>query len=423
VSSDSSFSFLHCGDLHLDSPFEGIHTIEPRVAEVLRDATFGAFDKVIEHAIKKQADFLIVAGDIYDGADRSLRAQLRFRDSLQRAIDNEIRCFVAHGNHDPLSGWEARIKMPDGVHRFEGDGVERVPVRLHGQEVAQVYGISFGVREVRENLAKQFRRESGSPFAIGVLHCNVGGNTEHDNYAPCTLEDLVEASMDYWALGHIHARRVLSQGKPWVVYPGNTQGRNPRESGEKGCYLVKVGGTGEVELEFLATDVVRWVAEEVSIVGLRSLDDLLDKLLQIREEIRNGAQGQASILRLRLTGRGEIHSELKRVDPDQDIAAHLREGEPDRRDFVWIESVQLRTQPAIDMAKRRLVSDFVGDFLRAAEELRALEYPGRAITSLLSREPEHRVIATHLDQLGDSELLELLAEAETYGLDQLLGGE
>ncbi|MEI6158083.1 MAG: DNA repair exonuclease, partial [Atribacterota bacterium] len=175
--------FIHCADLHLDSPFEGLHQIDSHIASVLRDATFQAFEKVIDFTIAENCDFLLISGDVYDEADRSLRAKLRFRDQLQRAMEAGIPCFVAHGNHDPLSGWEAEISLPDGVTRFGGEKVELIPFREGKDDRAHIYGISFPVREVRENLAKRFRRESNSVFSIAVLHCNLGGNTEYDNYA------------------------------------------------------------------------------------------------------------------------------------------------------------------------------------------------------------------------------------------------
>jgi DNA repair exonuclease SbcCD nuclease subunit len=102
------FKFVHCADLHLDSPFEGLHALEPEIARVLRRATFQAFENIIDLAIREQADFLIVAGDIYDSANRSLYAQIRFREALRRAAEAGLQCFLAHGNHDPLSGWDAQ---------------------------------------------------------------------------------------------------------------------------------------------------------------------------------------------------------------------------------------------------------------------------------------------------------------------------
>lgn len=418
------FSFIHCADLHLDSPFEGLHAAAPEIAAVLRQATFAAFDRVIDLAISAGVDFLIVAGDVHDDENRSLHAQLRFRDALAKAADAGITSFIAHGNHDPLSGWEAKLKLPDRVRRFGGEGVERLVAERHGEPLAHVYGISFPVKEVRTNLTPGFRRQPGGPFAIGVLHCNLGGDPNHDNYAPCGLEDLLSCRLDYWALGHIHARSILRAQDPCVVYPGNTQGRNWRELGPRGCYLVRVDAGGRVTPRFVPTDVVRWAAQELDIGALATWDDLLDALARVREEVRAGADGRAAILRVRLTGRGELHRELAhKIDLETDLAGPLREGETERSDFVWLESVENGTRPPLDIAQRRLVQDFVGDFLNAAEAIRGREEPGAWLREVLRQRPEHRVIAPQLEQLSEADLLTLLQEAEILGLDQLLPEE
>ncbi|MGB8993409.1 MAG: DNA repair exonuclease [Desulfobaccales bacterium] len=418
------FSFVHCADLHLDSPCEGIHAAAPNIAAVLREATFRALDRVIDLAITEQVDFIIVAGDVHDGENRSLRAQLRFRDALWQASEAGIPSFIAHGNHDPLSGWEAHLAMPAMVTRFGGQGVECFPVRRHGATLAHIYGLSYPVREVRANLAPQFRRRPEAPFAIGVLHCNVGGDPNHDNYAPCGLEDLAAAGMDYWALGHIHSRKILRDQEPWVVYPGNTQGRNWREMGPRGCYLVRVDAARRLTPTFVATDVVRWFRHDLDIGGLSTWDDLLDALDRVREEVRAAAEGRAAILRFNLVGRGELHRELaRRIDLERDLAEPLRDGEAERPDFVWVESVRHRSRPPLDLDQRRLVQDFVGDFLNAAQRLRAQEIPGAALREVLHQRPEHRVIAAALERLGNDELLSILSDAEILGVDQLLPEE
>ena len=418
------FSFVHCADLHLDSPFEGIQAAAPAIAAVLREATFTAFDRIIDLAIEEAVDFIVVAGDVHDGENRSLRAQLRFRDAIRKAGDAGLRCFVAHGNHDPLSGWEAHLTMPAQAVRFGGQGVECFTVQRHGVTLAHLYGISFPVREVTANLATGFRRDPGAPFAIGVLHCNVGGDPNHDNYAPCGVEDLAAAAMDYWALGHIHARKILRAEEPCIVYPGNPQGRSRREMGARGCYLVRVDAARRITPTFVATDVVRWYAQDLDIGLLATWDDLLDELTRVRDEVRAGAEGRAAVLRLNLTGRGELHRELARkIDLERDLAEPLREGEPERPDFVWVESVRNRTRPPLDLDQRRLVQDFVGDFLNAAQDLRGQANAGAGLREVLAQRPEHRIIAAALEQFADDELLTILNDAEILGVDQLLPEE
>lgn len=418
-----AFTFVHCADLHLDAPFEGLGgTVPPAVRECLRQATFRAWEQVVELAVVEQAAFLVVAGDVYDSAHHSLYAQIRFREALMRAVAAGVEVFVAHGNHDPLSAWEARLRLPEGVHRFGGEAVEGYSVRRRGMELARVYGISYPVREVRENLAARFPRREPGPLTVGVLHANVGGNPAHDNYAPCTLADLEAGGMDYFALGHVHAPLILRQERPWVVYAGTTQGRNLRETGPRGCFVVRVEETGRLQPQFVPTDTVRWSLEAVDIQELASLDELLEEVQARREEVRRQAGGRGVIWRLILTGRGELHERLAGLDPHRDLAEPLREGEAERPDFVWLESLLLDTRPALDLDKRRQLPDFLGELLRVAESLRGEDLLQR-MPALLRERKEFRLLAAELRPWTAAEWEAVLTAAEYLALDRLLRAE
>jgi DNA repair exonuclease SbcCD nuclease subunit len=415
-----SFTFIHTADLHLDSPFEGLTAVAPDLAQVLKDATFKAFDRVVDLAVQERAAFLLIAGDVYDGADRSLRAQLKFRDGLSRAAAHGVAAYVVHGNHDPLSGWEAGIAMPPQVHRFGGEAVEEVAVRQGGETLARIFGISYPVAEVRANLAARFPRVKPGPFAIGLLHGNVGGNPACDNYAPCSLAELETVGLDYWALGHFHTHQVLRERAPAVVYPGNPQGLSWREEGPRGCYLVRVDDHGGIDLKFSVADTVRWRRSRVDISDLSTLDALLEALHRLKDEVRREAGGSGSLLRVQMTGRGEAHGLLRPLDLGRDLVQPLREGEAERADFVWLDSLADATRPVLDLELRRTFKDFVGDFLAAVENLRRTPESAAALRQILAEQPGFRTVARELGDVSDDELLAILGDAETLGLDLLL---
>ena len=297
--------FVHAADLHLDSPFQGIRSEAPGyVAETLHRATFDAYENIIGLCLDERVDALLVAGDVYDGADRSLRAQLKFVDGLARLDKAGIRSFVCHGNHDPLDGWEARLDLPGGCVRF-GAEVESAQVFPAEPEGAAVFGISYPHREVGENLSLRFRGiASAGAFNIGLLHANVGGNPNHGSYAPCTVADLEDAGMDYWALGHVHTRQTLREQGPTIVYSGNPQGRHPNETGARGVYLVEVDDYGPVRLDFRAVDVVRWASLSLDISGLVGEQELVNDINSLADSVLEAAGGRPVMARLALTGRG-----------------------------------------------------------------------------------------------------------------------
>ncbi len=420
------FTFVHCADLHLDSPFEGLSGKNERVASLLREATFQAFDNVITIAIENNADFVLIGGDIYDGADNSLRAQIRYADTLARAARHGIQCFAVHGNHDPVKAWKANIALPEEVHVFSADRVERIPVVRQGQVIAHVYGISHIDYRLKQNLAAKFIRHEADEYAIGLLHCNVGACEDHDDYAPCTIADLRNGNMDYWALGHIHNRTILSDSSPVIVYPGNTQGRSSKEIGEKGCYLVRVQADGGTEINFHPTDVLRWYQAAISIDKTETIDSLRQKLFAKQQELRAAAEERGSISRLTITGRGTLHGMLQQRSIIRDLAADLNDGEEQRSDFAWIDSIVIKTRPELDIDKRRQVPDLVGDFLRSADDLRqeaAVKSNAEVIRDILLSRPESNKIKHIIMAFSDQDLSDLLEDAEITGLDLLLAGE
>jgi predicted phosphodiesterase len=284
------FCFVHAADLHLDTPFEGLGRVNPELGDRLRDASLDAFDDLVRLTIERRAEFLVLAGDVYDGADRGVRAQLRFLRGLKRLAFEGIRVFVIHGNHDPLDGWSAIRAWPANVTLFGAAGVEAHVVERDGYRLATVYGMSYPRRDVTENLALRFRRSEAPGLHIGLLHCAVGAVGDHALYSPCTVDDLRRAGMDYWALGHIHDRRVLAERDPWVVYPGNLQGRStkPSERGAKGATVVYVDNGAVDRLEFVPCDRARFVEAVVDVSGATTLPDVeaacLDALGRLRAE-------------------------------------------------------------------------------------------------------------------------------------------
>ncbi len=366
----ADFRFVHAADLHLDTPFEGVAKAAPEVGDALREASLEAWDELVRLTLDEGAAFLVLAGDIYDGAERGVRAQLRFRRGLERLSEHGVRAFIVHGNHDPLNGWSAMGEWPDGVHVFGTHAVEAEPVEIDGELAATVYGLSYGRRDTRENLALRFVRGEGPGLHVGLLHASVGSNPEHDAYAPCSLADLRAARLDYWALGHIHQRREVSR-EPWVMYPGDTQGRSPKpaETGAKGALVVEVGGSTVREARFVATDTARFVQSKLDITGLDDLVTLRAALLERADALRGEHEGRGLLVRTRLQGRGPVHGALRAPRATADLLEELRDEWRGASPFLWAESLKDETQSPFDREEIRKRGDFSAELLALADEL------------------------------------------------------
>jgi DNA repair protein SbcD/Mre11 len=372
------FSFVHAADLHLDTPFKGIGSTAPDVAEQLREASLTAFDSLVDLCLERRAAFLVVAGDIYDGPERGLRAQLRFRDGLARLSAAGIPSFVVHGNHDPVeTGWSALgDNWPELVQIFGAGTVRAVTVEIDGVPAATVQGISYAHRREPENLAQRFARVAGPGLQVGVLHCNVqGAASGYADYSPCTLDELVSIGLDYWALGHVHTRMILSGRKhsdePWIVYPGNLQARSPKasERGPKGAMVVHVRGGRVADVEPVGCDVVRFDVAQLDIAGVADLAVLRGRLSDAGRDRLTAAEGRSLVLQGQLVGKGELHHDLRRPGSLPDLLVALREDFDDDEPFCWWDSIDDRSRPAIDVDEVRSGSDFAADLVALADEL------------------------------------------------------
>lgn len=418
----AGFKFIHTADIHLDTPFQGLASDNPVLRKYLAGATFAAFRRIVDLCLDYQVDFLLVAGDVYDAANRSLRAQVFLREQLSRLAERGIRTFIVHGNHDHCSGRQLELSWPPEVYFFAPGAVEHVPFILNGKEIARIYGISYPEAQVTEDYSRLFQRHDDVPFAIGILHSNVGGNVEHENYAPCTLDSLIGKGFDYWALGHIHSSRVLRQKTPTIVYPGTPQGRNPRETGPKGCYLVEVYENREVTLRFLETDIIRWHRQELSIEGMSREDELLEALQTRITELKAANKGRSGLVRFVVSGRGPLYSQLKKDSFVEDIVTILRESERlDGQQFVWVDSLQIRANPPVD--KQQLLEDenLLADFLQLVQKAREDTDFLNQLAENLSPLWEHRRAKRFLPELTVDELKAMLELAENMGIHLLLG--
>lgn len=425
------FRFVHTGDLHLDSPFAGLGGQVPAsIAEALRTSTLRAWDNVVALALDEEVDCFLVAGDAFEGATRTLPGQIAFRDGLKRLSDAGIPSYVVTGNHDHEGGYIPAVEWPELVHRFSAHEVEAYPVLRDGREIARVYGQGYRKQVIRENLAAGFRREPDAPFAIGLLHTQIGVAGEVNDYAPCSMADLQRADMDYWALGHVHKHSVERAAKPTVVYCGNPQGRDPGEVEPRGCYLVTVDDDGTVTPSFRPVDVVRWQRVDVPVGLLEGDEAIANAITDAVDEVQSRA-GRSVVARVRLTGAGPAHKVLSRSGGLAGVAEVVRGALGEGAPFAFVESITDATRPPFNRDERAATDDFLGNVLRYSDELRARIEAGPE-QDVTGGDNELDALVEYLwasnrgrpylgrRRLSRADLLEILGRAESMVVDSLV---
>ena len=256
--------FIHTADIHLDSPLSGLASYADAPAEMLRTATRDAFTNLVNEAIEEGVDFMVIAGDLYDGTWKDYNTGYFFCREMGRLNKADIPVYLLFGNHDAESEMTKKLSLPPNVHTFATREpstfrIEHLKVALHGR--------SFKEAATTENLAVNYPDRVAGWLNIGVLHTALEGNAQHATYAPCSLAELSAKGYGYWALGHVHEYAILQQTPCWVVFPGNLQGRHIRETGPRGAVLVTADETGILSVERLFVDVLRW--HQVSVLRVR----------------------------------------------------------------------------------------------------------------------------------------------------------
>ena len=330
------FSFLHAADIHLDSPLKGLEEYQDAPLEQIRQAARRAFDNLIQLAVDEKVAFILLAGDLYDGDWKDYNTGIYFISRMGKLRDAGIPVFIVSGNHDGASQITRSLKLPDNVTLFSHDhvgthSIDRYGVALHGQ--------SFSARSVTDDLVRNYPQGDPSLFNIGLLHTSLNGRPGHEPYAPCTLDALRSKGYHYWALGHVHQREEVSRD-PWVVFPGNIQGRHIRETGSKGCTMVSVEDGRVVSVEHRELDVLRWVAGRVDAAGCDSIEGLLYLVGEFLQRERSLADGRPLVVRLIIEGKTPLHGHL--YENTLQLHEELRAITADLGD-VWLEKIVVKT--------------------------------------------------------------------------------
>ena len=421
----TEFRFLHTADIHLDSPLRGLAGHDSRTAEKIRTAPRAAFERLVAKAIDEMVDFMVIAGDLYDGTWRDYRTGLFFSEQMGRLNQADIPVYLAHGNHDAENRITARLVLPDNVRTF-GHGKPET-FRLDALKVA-LHGWSFPQRDITDNPVPGYPPPIEGMFNIGVLHTGLGGRGGHANYAPCTVGELVAKGYGYWALGHVHQREILHE-RPHVVFPGNLQGRHVRETGPKGAYLVSVRDNDITAMTEVPVDVMRWEVLPVDATGAETFPEIVDSIRGALEAEAGKVGDRLLACRVRLRGRTSLHDHLT-ADNDHLVAEARSVALSLGEEVAWVEKVVVDTDPPAGPAEPLIPEDTFGELMRMlhdagrdAELLADIERDFAALRNALPHEVRSEVDDTVLQAVVDGNAAELIRRVEPFLAARLAAGE
>ena len=359
--------FIHAADLHIDSPMRGLAKYDGAPVDQLHGATRRAFENLVRFALENDVELVVLAGDNFDQDWRDFNTGLFFTNQLAKLTNEGIKVVVLSGNHDAAGTISRDLRFPEGAYKLAHHACQTIqpeeldlPVAVHGQSYAQ--------RVVDTNMAADYPGPVPGVVNIGVLHTALAGYPDHDPYAPCTVEELRSKGYDYWALGHVHGRSVLHED-PWIVFPGNLQGRHARETGAKG-FTVGTVDSGEVSgIEAHDADVVRWAHCNVDISGASDMAEVADQCHTALEDLAESADGRLAATRISLTGRSPAYRQV--AEHFDQLEAQIRSGSFELRGEVWVEKIVLDARPQVDIDALRSNPGSIGALFSSISELRS----------------------------------------------------
>lgn len=414
--------FLHLADIHLDTAF-GARS--EHVRSTLRSASRTGLGRALDLAVDRRLDAVLIAGDLVDGERVSVQTERFLCESFSRAGRAGVDIIYATGNHDPADTELIEVLRREGLARVVSSGEpERLMVARDGHPIGSVTAAGHENRHVTEDLSARFRRPDSTGAEIALLHAQVVSAREsegHDPYAPAMLSTLRSSGFDYWALGHVHVRQALSE-RPAVHYAGNTQGRDPRESGAKGGLCVTIDtarpGGDRATVDFVELAEVRWETLVLDyIAGLERLADLADAIERQWDQDRESDQGLPGarwMLRVRLAGPTRLRQTLASTEAEEELGEAL----VDSMDLLDLELDVAGTRPFEPVSSHVDRPDVLGEILRFASELST---PGSNPTEVLGLDRDELAGAEGLDRGAlDDYVRTLLEDADTALLDAIL---
>lgn len=445
-----SIKFIHTADLHLGSPLKSIGSVSENIRKQLQNATFTALERIVDAALRYKVDFVLFAGDVYDADARSIRANRHLAEQLGRLGEAGIPAFLIGGNHDPVSEHQTDpIALPANVHAFNGDAPTREVVAGKKTPLARITGQSYRGRSDSRRMFKKYAPPDTEMWNIGMLHTALEKTGK--SYVPCTVEDLQAVSgIDYWALGHIHKRQVLSTTDPVIAYPGNPQGRDIGEAGLRGCLLAELFPHKKPRLSLVPTGSILWELEECAIdAGEKAPPETLDELVELMsrqtrellgdpvhpeddlpmagdaEDLQELVEG--FIVRWRVTGRGEIHETLirDREESAEYLAGELNKRFGNERPFLWTESVQVRTGAPVpsleELAGESEIFTEIAGIIRALQEADAVpDEVAQALGTIWETNGDSESLPPDQFLVTDSLLSEMYDEVKLRVVEALL---
>lgn len=335
--------FIHTADLHLGSNLHLQFDQEINYKNKFGNPILDVIKTITRTAIEKEVDFIIIAGDLFDSDERSVKAINIFNQEAEKLKNAGIPIFLIAGNHDPLNDFEQIFTLNSNVKYFDSENVEIKEFRKNEKLKARLIGQSYRGNSDSRKMYNSFNPPDTGVFNIALLHTQL--DPHNYNYVPASKNDLIKKSkIDYWALGHVHKNKIVNKYNPIISYPGIPQGRDFGEKGKKGFYLVELNENQKNKLNFIESSKYIWKEVDMTIEkkeNVKNANEIVDYVFSNIEDIFNKNKFKY-IVRWNLKVNSIKMSDIKRKNEEiEDYIINKLNQKNNTENFIWSEDCNL----------------------------------------------------------------------------------
>lgn len=344
MTTEPTATLLCTGDIHL-----GRHPgrIGPEDDELSPAAVW---TRIVDEAIDRQVDALVLTGDVVDRDNRYFEARGPLEEGLRRLGEAGVETVAISGNHD-------FDVLPDLIGDIDRNSVrllgekgrwEHHTIDQNGRPAVRFAGWSYPRRHVHHSPLDDLDVSSGDVPTVGLLHTEI--DRPDTDYAPAESTRLATCGVDTWLLGHIHRpHRVRSASCP-ILYPGSPQPLSPTEPGLHGPWLIELAPSGEISFDQLALATLQYRRVDIDITGVetrqtfrRQVTDRVREVLEKTARDHNGVR--RLVLRLHYSGRTPLHRRVDELNRQVVGDLELSFGPVE----ATVDDIRRETRPPVDL--------------------------------------------------------------------------
>ncbi|XOB42296.1 MAG: metallophosphoesterase family protein [Candidatus Nealsonbacteria bacterium] len=282
---------LHTADLHLGKEFKFLSEF----GKELRETVKNTFSNIIELAIEKEIDLLLISGDLFDSNKVS-------SDLLGYVIDNfkklkGITVCIIPGTHDCYDS-SSVYRRDEFIHNLGNVSIlkdSKPATKIFKELDIAVHSKANITNLGSESPLKGLKPSKETALNIALAHgsIKIEGKYNPNEYI-INQKEIENSGMDYIALGHWHKCAEYSLGKTKAWYSGSPETLQFEDREKSGFVLLIELDKKICNIEKIKTGKYDWKEINIDTSVYPTADSLKKKILDY--------QGKDKIVRFHLKG-------------------------------------------------------------------------------------------------------------------------